>query len=437
MERLRNAMSVVRGQLWLVPALFAFAGAAGAFFLLNHRGLLAEEGENLPWWLYSGQAGTARDLLSSLLFGIMTMTSLVISVTFVILTLAANQLGPRLIVIFITDRQIQSVLGLFIGTILYLIIILRTLDNTTASSEIPHLAITVGTVLTVSCLVALLFYIHKIARSINADSVVESVFKEIRRTLGEILPRSDPEAQPEPDDAIFSRGVSLALGATGYIQVIDYNGLVAIGSTGNMCIKIDIAAGDYVLKRGHHIAVSRNPSDAEQKSILSSFTVGTERTPAQDPQYGIRQLVEIALRALSPGINDLFTALAVLDRLGAIGEEIFTAGSLPTALPDQNGVVRVLAQRSATAMLLNTAFRPIRLAGAGQVIVLERMIIVIGALAYACRCEDHKLILQNQLHHIEETTSHSEFSSSDRDHLLGLIAEKLRGLANVTSTAND
>jgi uncharacterized membrane protein len=105
----------------------------------------------------------------------MTMTSLVVSVTFVILTLAANQLGPRLIPIFMGDRQIQIVLGLFLGTILYVLVVLRSLDETLGPEGVPHAAVTVGSALTVVCLVALLFYVHKVARAIVADSIVARV----------------------------------------------------------------------------------------------------------------------------------------------------------------------------------------------------------------------------------------------------------------------
>jgi uncharacterized membrane protein len=112
--QLRNTLALLRSQLWIVPAFITAAAAVTAYLLLRYgANLLSASGDT--WWLYSGDASTARDLLGSLLSGLMTMTSLIVSVTFVILTLAANQLGPRLISIFMADRQIQSVLGLFLG----------------------------------------------------------------------------------------------------------------------------------------------------------------------------------------------------------------------------------------------------------------------------------------------------------------------------------
>jgi uncharacterized membrane protein len=121
MSRVRNLIALIEGQLWIVPAAITMLAAGLAFFVLTHGASLIGRAASEVWWLYTGDADTARGLLASFLSGLITMTSLIVSVTFVILTLAANQLGPRLIRIFVRDREIQSVLGLFLGTILYLI----------------------------------------------------------------------------------------------------------------------------------------------------------------------------------------------------------------------------------------------------------------------------------------------------------------------------
>jgi uncharacterized membrane protein len=197
-SRFRNILARLQGQLWILPALISIGAAALAIWLLTHGASLMRATGRDVWWLYSGDAGTARGLLSGLLSGMITMTSLIVSVTFVILTLAANQLGPRLIGIFVRDRQIQSVLGLFLGTILYVIIVFRTLDDTLGPEGVPHLAVTVASALTVLCVFALLFYIHKIARSIIADNVVEAAAMSLRRDVRQILRPDSEEAPAEP-----------------------------------------------------------------------------------------------------------------------------------------------------------------------------------------------------------------------------------------------
>jgi uncharacterized membrane protein len=126
------------------------AGLLLAYAMLGPWRAWANFGDTQFWWLYSGDGQSARNLLGALLSGTMTMTSLVVSLTFVTLTLAANQLGPRLIVNFIADRQIQSVLGFFLATILYLIVVLRTVGDKLGPDTVPHLAITLASVLTIA-----------------------------------------------------------------------------------------------------------------------------------------------------------------------------------------------------------------------------------------------------------------------------------------------
>jgi uncharacterized membrane protein len=184
MERIRNIVVLLRGQLWIIPLMLSVLALALAYWVLAFGPSVLADWDNAEfWWLYGGDASSARGLLSSLLSGLMTMSSLVVSVTFVILTLAANQLGPRLIPTFMGDRQIQTVLGLFLGTILYVLVVLRSLDETLGPEGVPHVAVTVGSALTVVCLFALLFYLHKVARAIVADSIVAQVADDLHRLL--------------------------------------------------------------------------------------------------------------------------------------------------------------------------------------------------------------------------------------------------------------
>ncbi len=241
----------MRGQFWIVPALITLhRGAACLRGAALRLGLLGT-GTVKFWWLYSGDASTARDLLSSLLSGLITMTSLVVSLTFVILTLAANQLGPRLISIFMSDREIQLVLGLFIGTILYIILVLRTLNDTLGIEGVPHVAVTIASALTVVCLFSLLFYIHKIGRSIIADTVVNEVAHDVRHDLANLLPERDAPDAPPPH-LNFPEHCPFSLGHSGYVQVIDYDALVRLAAELDGLIEVKVQAGDYVLSHGDH-----------------------------------------------------------------------------------------------------------------------------------------------------------------------------------------
>lgn len=422
MTRIGNFVVLLRRQLWIIPALISLAALLLAYAVLAHGSVLSQPRGTHLWWIYSGDAGTARGLLSSLLSGLMTMTSLVVSMTFVILTLAANQLGPRLIGTFMADRQIQAVLGLFLGTILYTLIVLRSLDERLGPDGVPHLAITVASGLTVACLFALLFYVHKIARSIIADTVVERVGRDLRQTVRATLSEKGDGSDRDPPPLAPSAG-SVSLDRSGYIQTIDYEALIEAARRAGAVLRVEVRAGHFVLKQGRHVGVhAAMPPDEAAAAIRSAFVIGSERSPAQDLEYAIRQLVEIALRALSPGINDPFTAIAVLDRLGAALEDVVSRPPQPAVLRDGDGAVRVVADRSTTGGLLDAAFDLIRQAGSGHPAVLIRMADVFGQLAPALRADARAAVL-GHLDRLEETARHARLAPSDCDAVLARTAQ--------------
>jgi uncharacterized membrane protein len=277
MERIRNVVILLRGQLWIIPLILGILALALAYWVIAFGpSVLADKDNGELWWLYGGDAGSARGLLSSLLSGLMTMTSLVVSVTFVILTLAANELGPRLIPIFMGDRQIQTVLGLFLGTILYVLVVLRSLDETLGPGGVPHVAVTIGSALTVICLFALLFYVHKVARAIVADSVVARVAEDLHNNVHDMLPEMAKSDDAVPEDIPPSAGI-VSLGRSGYIQVIDYNRLVSVACREDALLQVNVQAGHFVLKGGEHVAVhaERLLGDEAAEAIRDAFVVET------------------------------------------------------------------------------------------------------------------------------------------------------------------
>lgn len=420
MERIRNIVVLLRGQLWILPLVLSILALGLAYWVLAFGPTLLEgRSDGELWWLYGGDVSSARNLLSSLLSGLMTMISLVVSITFVILTLAANQLGPRLIPTFIGDRQIQTVLGLFLGTILYVLVVLRSLDETLGAEGVPHFAVTIGSVLTVVCLFALLFYVHKVARAIVADSIVARVANDLHRNVRGMLPEAGASDGAVPEDLPPTAG-TVSLDRSGYIQVIDYDGLLSVSCREDLLLQVKVRAGHFVLKGGQHVLVhaDRPPSRDVVEAIRGAFVVGEERSPAQDLEYGLRQLVEIALRALSPGINDPYTAIAVVDRLGAALEEIFHRSLLPTVLHDGEGVVRVIAQRSDMRGLTDTAFDPIRQAGQDIPAVLIRMADILGQLASTLHPGEALDSVVQHLGKLAETAKTAQLAPCDRTSIL-------------------
>jgi uncharacterized membrane protein len=428
MDSFRNVLTLVRSQLWLIPGVIMVAAAGLAWGLLTHGSSISPAGETTPWWLYSGQAATARALLSSLLGGLITMTSLVVSITFVILTLAANQLGPRLIAIFMRDLQIQGVLGLFIGTILYIVLIMRVLDDTLGPEGVPHLAITTGTLLSILCLLALVFYLHKIANLIIADNVVTAVGQELRQTFRSILPSEDEDdtgndllKRTEPGQP----GWPLSLGRSGYVQVVGYDDLLTLACDHDIRIEVTVRAGHHVLHDGGHVCIyaPEQPSQKLAIAIRAAFTIGEGRTSAQDPEHGIRQLVEIALRALSPGINDPFTAHAVIDELATSLEVSFQRGKQRRVFFDDRGIIRVVADHTDDAGMLAAAFNSIRQAGKAHPAILIHLADIFRKLASSKRTNLQQKALMDQLDRLGESAALLAMSPRDTADLQARIAQ--------------
>jgi uncharacterized membrane protein len=387
-DRARNVLYRLRGSLWFLPALMSAAAMGGAYALLVLGVDFSARADADLWWLFSGDAGTARDLLSTLLSGMITMTSLVVSITVVVLALAAGQLGPRLVWIFVRDRQIQAVLGLFLATILYNLVVLRSLDVQQRPDEVPHLAVTAGSALVVVCLFALLFYLHKISRSIISDTVVHRVARELEQAVSRLAPDGAVD-EPEPaalvgDDRIASW---VALDRGGYVQVIDHDALVRLGREANVRLRVAVRPGEFVLRAGRHVGVlpARELREDEVRAIRAAFVIGPERSPAQDLAYSIRHLVEIALRALSPGINDPFTAIAALDHLAAALEVVFHRSPGQAIHRDRDGVVRVVAAVDDARGVLGTALGQIREAGQANAAILAEIAELLGKLAPSAR----------------------------------------------------
>jgi uncharacterized membrane protein len=352
--------------------------AGGIALLAVH--LRVRQGADPVWFLYSGDAEDAPQFLSDLVTAMITMATLVVSITMVVLTLAAQQLGPRLIRSFMADRRTQFTLGLFIATVVYLLLVLRSTYG--ATDRISNLAVTGGTALVLLCLIALLVFVHHLARSIIADNIIDRVGDALDADIVRLLPDADHKECPPPSIRPSQDGQPLKLAHSGYVQTIHHANLVKIAEREDAVIEL-------AFKPGHHaiagtifawIAPKKAASDQLREEIESCIVLGGERASVQDLETSMRQLVEIALRALSPGISDPFTAVAVIDRMTQSVAKMMRRGLPQRVWADEDGFARVVAPKSSFADIVDAAFRQIRQQSAGQPAVLCRLAESLGQL---------------------------------------------------------
>ncbi len=376
--------------LWFVPALLSGVAAMLASTLTGIR-LGSGKNEEAPGWLYNGSGTEARDVLETLLSSLITLTTLAISITMVVLSMAASQLGPRLIRAFMGDRRTQFVLGIFLAGIVYVLLVLRQIDGSMTEEEVPQLAVTVGTMTALACLGLLFFFVHHLGRSVVADSVVQRVGAELDEAIYRILPGED--ATPAADTRFdTSRGADLGLSVGGYVQTVDYEELVACAAEADAVIELRFRPGHHILPAGAHcrVAPAEALDDALARRVRSAIIVGSDRTPVQDIEYSMRQLVEIALRALSPGVNDPNTAIAVIDRLAISMAIIIARRTLPNTLRDSHGRLRLVRPVSTFPGMMDVAFTHIRQAGDTMPSILIRQLEALANLSGLARTAAHR-----------------------------------------------
>jgi uncharacterized membrane protein len=347
----------VRSSLWALPLLMIVGAVTAAIVAMRAD---IPDSSDIVWFLYSGRAKTAPDFLSDLVTSMITMATLVISITMVVLTLSAQQLGPRLIRSFMADRRTQATLGLFIGTVVYLLLVLRTAYG--SPDEVSNLAVTGGTALVLISVIALPIFVHHLARSIIADNVIQRVGNMLDGETARLLPAEEDPENLKPVPRLTPESKSIAIARSGYVDAIDYKSLVTPACEEDAVINLVVRAGDHVLE-GMTVAEISPPSAAGKRirdSISKCIGVSHSRNAVQDAEYYVRQLVEIAVRAQSTGVNDPFTAIAALDRLTASLARIMRRGPAKRIWCDGGGRVRVVADVSSFEGFVELAFQQIR-----------------------------------------------------------------------------
>ena len=416
-SRILNLWHFVKSSLWFVPVLFCvlyMAATAGIYaFEVSHL-----QGLDLPPLFFSGTIDDAKSIVVALLSSMITMATLAISITMIVLSLSASQLGPRLIRAFMSDRQTQSYIGLFFGTVVSCFILTVILHDIGAQSEIvPRLSISMVLLLCFFNLFVLLGFVHHVAQSCIADQMIITVSETLMRAINRLTDRDDESLIAKKEKLTLygdkppagwpkdfeRRKQEIAFRRAGYIQFIDYKGLAAAAQKHGLYIQLKIRAGKFVVEseNGVFVYVTQDKlNDDMIRQILNCFGIGGTRTPTQDIEYSIRHLVEIGLRALSPGINDNFTAIAVLDRLSAALVILFRKRLPQEWFYDEEDTVRVYAQQSDEHRIVMQAFNQIRFAATDKPDILYHMLRKMDTLVDLAETAEQKNSLNDQLDEI-------------------------------------
>lgn len=424
--RILRAWDRLRSSYWFVPIAISLAALALALVL----GTIDEAAQRKYLPSLSGvfliDESGARAILSTLAASSISVASVVFSIAMLVLSTAASQFGPRLLPNFMREESTQFVLGGFIGTFIYCLLVLSRIRSGQPDS-VPQLSVGMALVLGIFSFGLLIHFIHRVSIFIQAPRIIEEVTAALIDTFRRLFPEAI-DHESNRDVAEQARSLPKHFGAAGgrvlakdngYLQAIDLDRLIALAQQYDVLIRLLKRPGQFVVER-HGLALvvpEERTANKLADHIRGAFLIGPERTYTQDAEFAVEQLVEVAIRALSPGINDSFTAINCIDRLGA-ALSFLASRWLPSPFHyDRENELRVIAEPFTYEGIIDSAFNQVRQNARANEAVTIRLMETIGMLAERELPESFRVHL---LHHAQLILEGSRAvlpQSSDRSDL--------------------
>ncbi|NJP12165.1 MAG: DUF2254 domain-containing protein [Leptolyngbyaceae cyanobacterium RU_5_1] len=399
--KLGKLWDLLHSSYWFLPTVMAVAAAGLAFLLLAIDSAGSKILSQLTW-LYAGGPEGARAVLSAVAGSIITVTATAFSITIVALQLASSNFGPRLLRTFMQDTGNQVVLGTFIGTFIYCLLVLRTIHGEDYQLFVPQLSVTVAIGLAITSVGVLIYFIHHAATIIQVSHVIANVSEDLEQAIDRVFPEtlgqsaSDQHLVSKIPTDFDAEAHPLNATKTGYLQAIDDQKLMQLADNHRLLLRLQIRPGQFVVKGSELLQVY--PRDritpAFVKHLNDAFLLGHERTEQQDVEFPIDQLVEIALRAISPAVNDPFTAIRCIDRLGAGLAHLATRNFPSPHRYDKTHTLRVIAEPVTFEQLVDAAFNQIRHYGRSDADVTIRLLDAIALVAHHTHHSTQQTVLQ-------------------------------------------
>lgn len=393
LARIHMLWVTVRDSLWFVPAALTVASAILALILIEieeRHGELVASGR-LLW--DGGPEGT-RGMLTAIASSLITVTGVVFSVTIVALQLASSQFTPRLLRNFTADRSNQVVLGVLIGTFTYSLLVLRAVRSGTEAPDVevfvPRIASTVALILVLVSIAFLIYFIDHASKSIQVSVIVDRVTRLTKQHVAERLPEPRegqvvPQwVQPEGEPG------QVRAGESGYLQAVDEGSLIRLCQEKEIWMRMKAHMGQFVLENLPLASVwpEEKIDDQVVQEVRRAFVLGHEPTPEQDIEFGVIEISDIAVKALSPAINDPTTALRCIDRLGEI---LTMIGRRRSGHPSRHpqDPVRYLADTLDYERIVGLAFDQIRHFGADNPTIGRKLVDLLTQMLTVVPGENH------------------------------------------------
>lgn len=442
MNKIYRLWNNLRASFWFVPSLIVVASIILALSLISvHSGGSARWMARWPLMFGAGAEG-ARGMLSTVAGSMMTVVGVTFSMTLVTLALASSQYTSRILRNFMADRIMQVVLGVFTGIFTYCLIVLRTIRSGEEGEFVPSVAVSFAVMLAIGGIVALIFFIHHIASSIQASSIIASVAGETMAAVDRLFPEElgdgpeDESAEQPPRIQPERTWQPVPVKGNGYLQSVDKATLLRLAQEHKTIVRMDRSIGDFVIQGTSiaSLALQAPVAEGTVTELLAAFSIDRYRTVEQDCAFGIRQLVDIALRALSPGINDTTTAMMCVDYLTAILARLATR-SIPSPLRHEDGELRVITLAPTFSSMIAESFDQIRTSAAGNVEVMLRMLLSLQTIGSLTASPARLRILGEHMQWIAELAERTLTAPHDRSRFDAALARARESLRKMPAEA--
>jgi len=430
MNKFKQLWSNLRSNFWFMPTLIVLVSIALAVVLIQADSTRSDRWLNQWPRLFGAGAEGARGMMSIIAGSMMTVVGVSFSMILVVLALASSQYTSRILRNFMRSRVTQIVLGIFAGIFTYCLIVLRTIRSGDEGAFVPNLAVFFGFVLALVGVGTLMFFIHHIASSIQASSIIASIAKETNATINLLFPEKLGQSLDEEDDdqtppPLAKRNWCVIQSKeSGYIQNVNNAGLLRVARDWKTVVRIERGIGEFVVQNAPlvSLAMEEQPDQETIAALQAAFSISRFRTVEQDPAFGIRQIVDVGLKALSPGINDTTTAVTCVDYLTAI-LALIAPRQIPSSRLYEEGELLVIAKGSSFKGFLSESFDQIRNNASGNVAIILRMLDSFQTLAGLTTNPHRRRALRDQVQLIAELAELTVKSIYDYDRISTRLAQ--------------
>ena len=428
--RLRSLIDTLRESYWFLPTIMTIGAALLAQLLVAiDQGELNSIIRGLHW-IPDTEPDATRNLLSTIASSTITVSGVTFSILIVALQLASTQFGPRLLRTFLRNRTNQTVLGMFVATYLYSLLVLWSVET----DYIPYIATTVALALALTNVFVLIVFLHHAASSIQAVSVINAVAEEINDALVRLFPEQVDKAKFADADAVegyletFGQSHPLRAQTDGYVRVIEYDSVLNLAVEHDLIIQILVKPNDFVLAGGllARVWFRQCASEDIANAVRGEFIVDTRRSAMQDITFLTDQLTEIAVRALSPGVNDPNTAIMCVHRLASVCGRISRRPLPSTERSDSAGVVRVCSPRKSFERIILRSFEPIRRYGIKDAAVCVALLDALNAIIDQSDDQNRNTFLTQYRDELESAFHSSSDSKRDSEYVASRVKSEGR-----------